>query len=130
MELLGIGNEALRRIPTHSELRIDITALRGAIADNRAAGYQPAYVIATAGTVNTGAIDDPTTLARLKKTSGYTSTDASVSSLRSPPTMHIASAAWRVRIPSPSTLTNGCTHRLKSAALLFATPLPIEAHSR
>lgn len=65
MEALGMGNRALRRIPTDAELRIDLTALRAAIAEDRAAGCQPACVIATAGTVNTGAIDDLTALADL-----------------------------------------------------------------
>ena len=58
MEALGLGNRALRRIPTDAELRIDLAALRTAIAEDRAAGFQPACVIGTAGTVNTGAIDD------------------------------------------------------------------------
>lgn len=65
MEALGLGNGALRRIATDAELRIDLTALRQAIAADRAAGFQPACVIGTAGTVNTGAIDDLQALADL-----------------------------------------------------------------
>ena len=65
MEALGLGNRALRRIPTDAELRIDLAALRTAIAEDRAAGFQPACVIGTAGTVNTGAIDDLQALATL-----------------------------------------------------------------
>ncbi len=65
MELLGLGNRALRRIPTDGELRIDVAALRAAIAQDRAAGFRPACIIGTAGTVNTGAIDDLQALARL-----------------------------------------------------------------
>ena len=65
MEALGLGNRALRRIPTDAELRIDLAALRTAIAQDRAAGFQPACVIGTAGTVNTGAIDDLQALGRL-----------------------------------------------------------------
>jgi glutamate/tyrosine decarboxylase-like PLP-dependent enzyme len=65
VEVLGLGNRALRRIPTDAELRIDIRALRRAIAEDRAAGLRPACVIATAGTVNTGAIDDLESLAAL-----------------------------------------------------------------
>jgi len=65
MEVLGLGNLALRRIPTDSGLRIDLTALRAAIAEDRAAGFRPACVIGTAGTVNTGAIDDLQALASL-----------------------------------------------------------------
>ncbi len=65
VEALGLGNLALRRIPTDQELRIDLDALRTAIAEDRAAGFRPACVIGTAGTVNTGAIDDLQALAEL-----------------------------------------------------------------
>jgi aromatic-L-amino-acid/L-tryptophan decarboxylase len=65
VEALGLGNRALRRIPSDADLRIDIGALRRAIAEDRASGFQPACVIATAGTVNTGAIDDLMALADL-----------------------------------------------------------------
>jgi aromatic-L-amino-acid/L-tryptophan decarboxylase len=65
VEVLGLGNHALRRIPTDGELRIDIRALSDAIAEDRLAGFRPACVIATAGTVNTGAIDDLESLAAL-----------------------------------------------------------------
>lgn len=58
VELLGVGNRALVRVPTDSECRMDLGALRSAIAVDRAAGFRPACVIATAGTTNTGAIDD------------------------------------------------------------------------
>ncbi|HVJ43632.1 MAG TPA: pyridoxal-dependent decarboxylase [Dongiaceae bacterium] len=65
LEALGLGNVALRRIATDGDLRIDLSALRRAIAEDRAAGLQPACLIATAGTVNTGAIDDLQALADL-----------------------------------------------------------------
>lgn len=65
MEALGLGNRALRRIPTDAGLRIDIAALKAAIAEDRAAGFKPACVIGTAGTVNTGAVDDLQALAAL-----------------------------------------------------------------
>ena len=57
MELLGLGNRALRRIPTGADFRMDMQALQSAIEEDRAAGWRPACVIATAGTVNTGSID-------------------------------------------------------------------------
>ncbi|MBZ9989079.1 aspartate aminotransferase family protein [Mesorhizobium sp. BH1-1-5] len=63
MEMLGLGNRALRRIPTDAGLRIDVAALKAAIAEDRAAGFKPACVIGTAGTVNTGAVDDLQVLA-------------------------------------------------------------------
>jgi aromatic-L-amino-acid decarboxylase len=65
VELLGLGNRALRRIPTGRDCRLDVEMLQKAIDEDRAAGWQPACVIVTAGTVNTGAIDDLPGLARL-----------------------------------------------------------------
>jgi aromatic-L-amino-acid/L-tryptophan decarboxylase len=65
MESLGLGNRALRRIPTDHGLRIDLRTLQSAIAEDRAAGFRPACIIGTAGTVNTGAIDDLQALAAL-----------------------------------------------------------------
>ncbi len=58
VELLGLGSEALRRIPVDAEFRIDPAAVERAIAADRAAGHQPFCVVGNAGTVNTGATDD------------------------------------------------------------------------
>ncbi len=70
LEALGLGNKALRRIPTDAKLRIDIASLRASISEDRAAGFQPACLIATAGTVNSGAIDDLEALANLASDEG------------------------------------------------------------
>jgi aromatic-L-amino-acid/L-tryptophan decarboxylase len=56
--LLGLGWNALRRIPTGEDYRMDIAALDAAIGADIAAGNMPMAVVATAGTVNTGAVDD------------------------------------------------------------------------
>lgn len=58
VELLGIGNRYLRRIPVDESFRIDIAQLKSAIAKDREAGHRPICVIASAGTINTGATDD------------------------------------------------------------------------
>jgi glutamate/tyrosine decarboxylase-like PLP-dependent enzyme len=64
-EILGIGSSSLRKIPVNPDFSMDINALKLAIADDRAAGYQPFCVIGSAGTVNTGSIDDLDQLASL-----------------------------------------------------------------
>lgn len=55
--LLGIGASGVRTVPVDAGYRMDVAALRRAIAEDRASGWRPACVVATAGTVNTGAID-------------------------------------------------------------------------
>lgn len=57
VELLGLGSRSLHVVPVRDDFTIDVGALRTAIRDDRNAGYRPACIIATAGTVNTGAID-------------------------------------------------------------------------
>src|SRR3954449_4255720 len=47
--LLGLGHEALRRIPADSEYRMRADALAAAVAEDRAAGHIPVAVVATVG---------------------------------------------------------------------------------
>jgi len=56
-EILGLGVQAIHRVATDERHRIDVGALRAAIAADRAAGTRPFCVAASAGTVGTGAID-------------------------------------------------------------------------
>lgn len=57
MELSGLGSANLRRIPVNERFEMDPASLEQAIAADRAAGMMPFLVVATAGTVDTGAID-------------------------------------------------------------------------
>jgi glutamate/tyrosine decarboxylase-like PLP-dependent enzyme len=63
-ELLGLGNRAFRRVAVDGDFRVDVPALRRAVEQDRRAGRRPFCVLGNAGTVNTGAIDDLTALAR------------------------------------------------------------------
>jgi aromatic-L-amino-acid/L-tryptophan decarboxylase len=56
--MLGIGRDNLRLVPVNSDHTMDISALDQMISDDVRAGYTPIAVLASAGTVNTGAIDD------------------------------------------------------------------------
>lgn len=56
-ELLGIGTRHVRTVPVDGEFRMDLDALRAMIASDRESGLVPFCVTASAGTVNTGAID-------------------------------------------------------------------------
>jgi aromatic-L-amino-acid decarboxylase len=63
LDMAGIGSDALRRIAVDGRYRIDVDALRAAIAADHSAGLTPFLLVATAGTVDTGAIDDLDALA-------------------------------------------------------------------
>ena len=65
MDIAGLGSDALRMIPTDSHFHIDLAALAEAIQRDREAGFTPFLVVGTAGTVNTGAVDDLAGLADL-----------------------------------------------------------------
>ena len=65
VELLGLGSDALRRVPAREDFSVDVGALAAAIAKDREAGLLPICVIGNAGTINTGAMDDLESLATL-----------------------------------------------------------------
>ncbi|KXS11589.1 PLP-dependent transferase [Gonapodya prolifera JEL478] len=59
IELLGIGSSYLRKIPViPSTFQLSIPHVQRQIAADRLAGLRPVCVVASAGTVNTGAIDN------------------------------------------------------------------------
>jgi glutamate/tyrosine decarboxylase-like PLP-dependent enzyme len=64
-EVLGLGSAALRHVPVNPDCSMDLEALRAAIQADRLAGLSPFCIIATAGTVNSGAIDDLQAIAGL-----------------------------------------------------------------
>jgi len=55
--MLGVGKDAIVRIPVDAGLRMKADALRQQIQSDRTAGFHPVCAVATAGDVNTGAID-------------------------------------------------------------------------
>jgi aromatic-L-amino-acid decarboxylase len=65
VELLGLGAEALRRLPVDDDFRLSLDALATAIDEDRAAGWMPFCVIGNAVTVGTGAIDPLERIAEL-----------------------------------------------------------------
>ena len=69
-ELMGLGNRAFRRVAVNDDFKINLSALRRSVDEDRAAGHRPFCVIGNAGTVNTGAIDDLTALAKFCREEG------------------------------------------------------------
>ena len=60
--LLGIGRKALRRVPVKPNLQLDPEQLEEAIRKDLADGKKPCCVVATAGTTNSGTVDDIPTI--------------------------------------------------------------------
>jgi glutamate/tyrosine decarboxylase-like PLP-dependent enzyme len=65
MDIAGLGSDALRSVEVDQSHRIDVAALRARISCDRAAGLTPFLVVASAGTVDIGAIDDLAEVAAL-----------------------------------------------------------------
>ncbi|HEV3063508.1 MAG TPA: aminotransferase class V-fold PLP-dependent enzyme [Vicinamibacterales bacterium] len=56
-DLFGLGTDAIRWIATDDERRMDPSALRLRVEEDRRLGHHPFLAIGTAGTVGTGAVD-------------------------------------------------------------------------
>ena len=55
--IAGLPADAVRTVPTDATLHMDVDALRDLVRDDRARGRRPFLAVASAGTINTGAID-------------------------------------------------------------------------
>ena len=76
LDMAGLGSDALRVIPVNSQYQMDGDALRRAIAQDRQSGFNPFFIVGTAGTVNTGAIDDLAMLADIAASADFNSAKA------------------------------------------------------
>jgi glutamate/tyrosine decarboxylase-like PLP-dependent enzyme len=65
--LLGLGRESLHLVPVDSSWRMNVRALQAAIDADVATGAEPIAVVATAGTVNTGAVDPLESIAAVSR---------------------------------------------------------------
>ena len=64
-DMVGIGTDNVRLIPVDDHYRLDVEVLERRIEDDLAAGLQPFCVVASLGTVATGAIDPLEMIAEL-----------------------------------------------------------------
>jgi glutamate/tyrosine decarboxylase-like PLP-dependent enzyme len=69
-KILGLGEAGVHLIPVDDCCRIRLAELASAIERDRASGCQPFAVVGTAGTINTGAVDDLPSLADLAARDG------------------------------------------------------------
>lgn len=70
MDIMGLGTNTIRHVPTDDGGRMRPAALREAIAQDVNEGIVPMMVVATAGTVSTGAIDPIREIAAVCRTHG------------------------------------------------------------
>lgn len=63
--IAGIGDQRVRKVPVDAEGRMEPTALERILAEDRAAGLRPGFLMATLGTTSTLAFDPLESLGRL-----------------------------------------------------------------
>ncbi len=69
-DLFGLGTDAIRRVAADAELRMDPAHLERLVREDRAAGRLPFLVVASAGTVSTGAVDPLPRVAEIAQREG------------------------------------------------------------
>ncbi len=69
-DILGLGRQGLRKIPTDDRFHIIVDALREAVARDREAGLVPCCIVGVAGTTSTGVIDPLEPLAAIARENG------------------------------------------------------------
>lgn len=69
-DILGLGRDHVRTVEADEAFRLDIRALLERIESDRRAGFAPFCVVASAGTVNTGAVDSLEDVARVAEENG------------------------------------------------------------
>ena len=117
-DLFGLGTGAIRWVETDREQRLRVPALRELIAEDRAAGAVPLFVIGTAGSVSTGAVDPLDEIAEVCRDEeiwfhvdgAYGAPAAAL------PDARPRSGPWRWPTRSRSTRTSGSTRRSKRGA--------------
>jgi aromatic-L-amino-acid/L-tryptophan decarboxylase len=70
VELLGLGSECIRWIEVDEDFRVSLDGLRQAIEEDRRSGFFPFCIVASAGSVHTGAIDPLNELADIAGDAG------------------------------------------------------------
>jgi aromatic-L-amino-acid/L-tryptophan decarboxylase len=65
--LAGFPHSNVREIPTDDRLRMRLDALEESIARDRASGLEPFMIVGSAGTTNTGAVDDLSGIAAIAR---------------------------------------------------------------
>ena len=121
--LLGIGHANVRRIAVDSMFRMDVVDLERQIDEDRVAGHEPFCVVASAGTVVTGAVDPLETSPGRSPRRPLDARRRLLRRLRAPGGVGASrsSTVWRRPTRSPSIPTSGSTCRPIAAASCTGT---------
>jgi aromatic-L-amino-acid decarboxylase len=118
--LLGMGRENLRLIPTDQDFRMSSLALERAIHEDRRAGKRAIAIVASAGTVNTGAIDPLKRIAEIARGHGlWLHVDGAYGALSAIACRRSSQGSVRLT-HFPSIPTSGCTSHWIAAVYFFA----------
>ena len=120
--LLGIGRENLRRIPVDEAFRILPEQLEQAMREDKRNGVTPIAVVATAGTVNTGAIDPLPQVAAIAASYGAWFMLMELMARWEPWLLQKSFKACRWPTRFPLIRTSGCTNRLIAVVCYFGSP--------
>lgn len=69
-EIIGLGTDAVRKIGVNERFELDVELLKAQLENDLQAGFLPFCLVATAGTVNTGAIDPMAELLEISRAYG------------------------------------------------------------
>jgi aromatic-L-amino-acid/L-tryptophan decarboxylase len=69
-DMLNLGRDAIRRVPSGDDLRMDTAALERMIEEDQAAGDLPFCVVAQVGSINIGVVDPLEEIARICREKG------------------------------------------------------------
>ncbi len=124
-DMLGLGRQNVRLVECDDQFRMDVSKLRASIAADLENGLQPFCVVASAGTVNTGAVDPLAEIADVAASLvfGSTSMARMAHSLRSTNRNGRISPAWIGQTPFRSTRTSGFTFLSIPVVCCFAMKL-------
>ena len=68
--MLGLGEDNVVRVPSDASYRMDVHALRAAMADDARRGYRAMAVVATVGTTSSASVDPVAEIARVCRDAG------------------------------------------------------------
>ncbi len=117
--IIGIRSDCIRRVASDDRFRLDLEALRRAVDDDRAAGFNPIAVCANAGAGSTGAIDPLVAMADYCEAEGlWLHVDAAYGGFAvvTEKGREFSCAEWSGPTPSAWTPTNGSSSPTRRAA--------------